>query len=141
MIRRSDAASNHSSLITNHNQFLLRVEFDDELFLDGQPDVFALGHVDDASLELFGVQLEPRRDAAAAGRFDGLADLVVLAALLADLNDVPLANLVGGNVDLPAVHFNVSVADELAALRARGGEAERVNDVVEPQLELAQKVL
>ena len=76
-----------------------------------------------------------------AGRFDGLADLVVLAALLANLNGIALADLVGRDVDLLSVHLDVSVTDELTRLRARGGESERVDDVVEPQLELAEQVV
>ena len=81
------------------------------------------------------------RNAASGGRLDGLADLIVLAALLADLDDVALADLVGGDVDLLAVHLDVAVADELAGLGAGGGEAEGVDHVVEPELELAEQVL
>src|SRR3989475_245458 len=41
----------------------------------------------------------------------------------------------GGHVDLPAVHPEVPVTHELPGLGARGGEAEPVDDVVEPALE------
>src|SRR6185369_4960 len=73
---------------------LLRVEFDDELFLDRQTDVFALRKIRDRAAELLGLELEPCRNAASRRRFDGLADLIVLAALFPDLNDVALAHLV-----------------------------------------------
>src|SRR5262249_27381099 len=43
--------------------------------------------------------------------------------------------------DAAPVHVEVPVADELAGLRARRGEAEPVDDVVEPRLERAEEVL
>src|SRR5215212_5927559 len=121
--------------------FLLRVEFDDELFLDREADVLALRHVEDGAAELLGIELEPCRNAASAGRLDGLTDLVVLAALLANLDHIALAGLVGGDVDLLAVHLDVTVAHELTRLGAGCGEAEGVDHVVQPELELAEKVL
>src|SRR5688500_9401260 len=45
------------------------------------------------------------------------------------------------DVVLLAIHFDVSVADQLAGLRARCGESERVHHVVEPELELTEQVL
>src|SRR5688500_17920387 len=74
---------------------LLRVELDDELFLDRETDVFALGKVRDRAAELIGLELEPLGNAASGGRFDGLADLIVLAALFPDLDHVALADLIG----------------------------------------------
>jgi len=46
---------------------LFGVQFDDELFLDRQTDVFALGKIANRSVELLGIELEPRRDAATGG--------------------------------------------------------------------------
>src|SRR5262249_11268150 len=46
-----------------------------------------------------------------------------------------------GDVGLAAVQIEVAVGDELARLRARVGEAEPVDDVVEPGLEDAEEVL
>src|SRR5438552_6460153 len=122
-----------------YTNFLLRVEFDDELFLDRQTDVFPFWKIEHGAEELFRIQLQPGWNAAAAGRLDGLADLVILAALLANLNDFALAHLVRGDVVLPSIHLDVSVPDELPRLRARRRESERVDDVVETQLELAKK--
>src|SRR5581483_10140186 len=42
--------------------------------------------------------------------------------------------------DGPAVDLEVAVVDQLARLLARGAEAEAVDDVVEPQLEVAEQV-
>src|SRR3954462_12867601 len=97
---------------------LLRVEFDDELLLDREADVFTLRKIGQRTEELLGIELEPRRNAASGGRFDGLADLIVLAALLANLNNVALTRLVGRNVEPSAVHLDVAEANELARLGA-----------------------
>src|SRR5438105_5069286 len=113
--------------ITNNQRLpvlLLRVELYDELFLNRETDVFAFRNVRHGSEELFGTELEPRGDSASAGRFDGLADLLVLAALFTNLDRIALAYLVRGDVDLLAVHLDVSVADELASLCARRREPE-----------------
>jgi hypothetical protein len=58
---------------------------------------------------------------------DRLTDLVVLPALLANLDHIALAHLVRGDVDLLSVHLDMSVADELARLGARGSKTERVD--------------
>src|SRR5687768_15840934 len=120
---------------------LLRVELDDELFLDREPDVFALRKIRDRTAELIRLELEPLGNAASGGRLDGLADLIVLAALFPHLNHVALADLIGGDVDLLAVDLDVAVADELPRLGAGGCEAEGVDHVVEPELELAEQVV
>src|SRR6266849_1284511 len=56
-------------------------------------------------------------------------------------DDVVRLDLIAGDVHAAAVHVEVAVADELAGLRARGGEAEPVDDVVEPRLEHPEQVL
>src|ERR1051326_8429217 len=131
----------HDDAAGARSRFLLRVEFDDELFLNRKTDVLALRHVIDRAAELLGIQLEPARNAATRSRFDGLADLFVLAALFANLDGVALSHLVRRDVDFFSVDLDVSVADERARLRAGGSEAEGVDDVVEPKLELAKKIL
>src|SRR5205085_7841886 len=50
-------------------------------------------------------------------------------------------DLVARDVHPAAVHLEVPVPHELARLRARGGEAEPVDDVVEARLEHPQQVL
>ena len=58
-----------------------------------------------------------------------------------DRDDVVRPHLVARDVHPPAVDVEVPVADELPRLRARGGEAEAVDDVVEARLEDAKQVL
>src|SRR5439155_23454407 len=97
----------------------LRVQSADELFVDRQADVFALRDILNTAAELFGIELQPSRHAASRRRFDGLADLIVLAALLANLNNIALLHLIGGDVDFLSVHLGVSVGIELTSLRSR----------------------
>ena len=70
----------------------------------------------------------------------GLDDEQVLG-LVGDGDDVAGTDPVRRDVDAAAVHEDVAVADDLACLVARRGEAETVDDVVEPALEQAQQVL
>ena len=58
-----------------------------------------------------------------------------------DRDHVAGAHLVGRDVDAAAIDGPVAVADELARLAARGGEAEAHQHVVEPALEQRQQVL
>src|SRR5262249_9827351 len=58
-----------------------------------------------------------------------------------DRDHVLGAHLVGGHVDPAPVDHPVAMADQLARLAPRCGEAEPDEDVVQPRLEQAQKVL
>ena len=58
-----------------------------------------------------------------------------------DRDHVVGTDLVAGDVDAAAVDVPVAVADQLARLAPRGGEAEADEDVVEAALEQAQQVL
>src|SRR6266516_1865978 len=102
---------------------LLRVEFDDELFLNRQTDVFPLRKIVHRSSEFSRIEFEPWRNATATGRFHRLADLIVLAAFFANLNDISLSHLRGRNVDFLSVDLDVSVTHELTGLRTRRCES------------------
>ena len=70
-----------------------------------------------------------------------VASRTTCSAGLPDLSEIDVVgpHLVAGDVDAAAVDLEVAVADELAGLRARGGEAEAVDDVVEARLEHPQQ--
>src|SRR5690606_28880661 len=61
--------------------------------------------------------------------------------LLLDIDDVVLGDAEGRNVDLPVVHQEVAVADELAGLAAGTGQTGAVHDVVQTGLEQAKQVV
>src|SRR5262245_29520045 len=70
---------------------LAAVELHDELLLDGQLDVLALGEREHLAGVLLGVELQPVGDAAAAGALDRGADEVVLLAPFLDHDGLALA--------------------------------------------------
>src|SRR5262245_38232403 len=81
---------------------LLRVQLDDQLFLHGQIDLLAGRDRDDLPFHLAG-EREPFRNSAPLHFFDRMQDRRVLAARLADGDDVTDLDRVGRDVDLLAV--------------------------------------
>ena len=66
---------------------------------------------------------------------------IIVWRLRRQRDDLALADAVAGDVDALAVDVDEAVVDELAGLRAGGGPAGAVHDVVEALLEQAQQVL
>ena len=118
---------------------LLGVELDDQLLLDGRGDLAALGQRAgpwrSESRGRPGARGARRRSARSR------ADDVGGRGAVADRDHVVGPHLVGGDVDAAAVDLPVAVADQLARLAARGGEAEPDEHVVEAALEQPQQVL
>ena len=85
------------------------------------------------------IGLEPGRNR--RGQVGRVAHDLLGGAALLQGDDVVGADLVARDVHAAAVDLEVAVADELPGLRARGGEAEAVDDVVDPRLEHAQQVV
>src|SRR5689334_14551413 len=119
--------------------FLLRIQLDDELLLHGRVDLAALGLLQDLAGQAVVVGLEPRRNG--GHEIGRVADRLRGRRVRRDGDDVVGANLVARDVHATAVHVEVAVTDELSRLRARGGEPEPVDDVVEPGLEHPQELL
>src|SRR6476620_4813783 len=120
---------------------LLRVELDDQLFLDRGVDDLARRDVVHQHAQLAGDHLEPRRDRALAGLRLGQLERQHRAGLLGHLDDVVLAHAVRRDVDLAAVDPDVAVAHQLAGHVAGLGEAGPVDHVVQPRLEDLQQNL
>src|SRR5512132_558319 len=118
---------------------LLRVELDDERFLDGRVDLRALRELQDLARQRLVVGLEPGRDR--GGEVGCVADDLLRGAALCDCDHVVGANQVTGDVDSAAVDLEMAVAHELPRLGARGCEPEAVDDDVEPPLEHTQELL
>src|SRR6202161_976267 len=114
--------------------YLLRVELDYELFVDLGVDLGTDRERVPQDAHVVGDHLEP-------GRHDALADLGPgdherghLERLGGHLDDVVLAHPVGRDVDLPAVHREVAVRDQLAGHVAALGEARAEDHVVQAAL-------
>src|SRR3954451_1359115 len=120
---------------------LLGVEVDDELLLDRRRDLTTVRLAEHLRRQGIVVGLEPGRHL--GGELGRVADELRGAGALAGLegDDVAVADLVARDVDAAAVDGPVPVADELAGLAPRGGEAETDEDVVEAALEQREQVL
>src|SRR5436305_11954041 len=96
---------------------LLRVELDDELFLDGGVDLRALGLLQHLAGEAVVIGLQPGRD----GRHEvgRVTDHLLRRRVLRDGDAVVGTDLIARDVDAAAVHLEVAVAHELARLCPR----------------------
>src|SRR5215203_376981 len=131
------AASCH--LFLSFEAELLGVELDDQRFLDRRVDLGALRPLEDLAGQPFVVGLQPRGDG--GGEVGCVAHDLLGARPVLERDDVVRLDLVAGDVDAAAVDREVAVTNELAGLRARGGEPEPVDDIVEARLEDSEQVL
>ena len=111
------------------------VELNDELLVDVSTNLVAVGQTGDDSLELLGIEGEPARDGAGAVLFQIALGKLAGGREVLDLDLVAGLAGVAGDIDLVAVHANVTVADELAGGRAALGETKEVDHAVETGFE------
>ena len=116
---------------------LLGIQLDDQLLLDRQLDVFALGQLQDRPRNFSGVELEPRRHAARPRRLDRGLDLLVGPALLLDRDDLALSRP-GTTGSSPSCALTVTwpCRTSWRACAREAAKPERIDDVVQPPLEL-----
>src|SRR5690606_34541813 len=121
---------------------LLRVQLDDQRFVDVGGQVGTVRHGLEHAGELLGVDLDPRgREVHLRGHRQRLLHAKLLLRLLGQRDRVARLDLVGRQVDQLAVHGHAAVADQLARGRAGDGEAHAVDDVVQAGLQHLQEVL
>src|SRR3954453_18627003 len=121
------------------SRVLLGVQLDDELLLHGRRDLTTVRLAQHLRRQAVVVGLQPRGDL--GGELGRVADDRFGAGPDLDGQDVALADLVAGGVHAAAVDGPVAVADHLARLAARRGEAEAHDDVVQARLQEHQQVL
>src|SRR4051794_29356479 len=102
---------------------LLRVELDDELFLDGDVDLRPLRQLVHEHAQPVGDDLKPGRDRTVALSRDRDLERSRLDRLRLDVDDVVRSHAVARDVDLAAVDQEVPVADELPGLAPRARDA------------------
>src|SRR5688572_1062920 len=120
---------------------LLRIQLDDQLFLHGQVDLLARRDRADLGRHPRGVVLEPFRHAASLHFLERVEHRRHLVAALPHGDHVARLHRERRDVHLAAVHREVTVANQLARLGARGRQAQTVGDVVEPALQQLQQRL
>src|SRR5918995_4200771 len=139
-LKRGGAMSNIVKVSPARNiSSLPAVELDNELLFDGRVDLVAPRRMQEPAREIVVVGLQPRRNGYHV--LDGVLDGLQVPALLLDRDDVARLEYGRRDVVLAAVELKMPVHDELARLRAAGGEPHPVDDVVHPQLHEPQEVL
>jgi len=119
---------------------LLTVELDYKLLVYRKLNVFALGQRSYAALVVVAIDLQPVGRRLVAREFLCLLQNWQLAASFANGDLLAYSYLVGGDVDLAAVHLYVTVAHQLARLAPGARESEAIDNVVQPTLELLQEL-
>src|SRR6202165_2727860 len=119
---------------------LARIKLDDQLLLDGLVHVVASGLRGDFRGHVVFVKAEPGNDGPLFAGVEGILDAIDVLALFLDRDHIADAHGIGGDVDEPAVDGDVSMGDELPGIAPRGGEADPVDNVVQPRLQEAEQV-
>src|ERR1700688_3427540 len=119
--------------------FLLTVKFNDQLLIDRQLNIFALGQRKHFRRVSVAIYFQPVGLRAMAGEFLGHFQDHKLLALFANGNFFARAHLVRRNVHFAIVDRNVPMANQLPRLAPRLREAQTENNVIETPLELLQK--
>src|SRR5439155_24386283 len=119
---------------------LARIKLDDQLLLDGLVHVVASGLRGDFRGHVVFVQAEPGNDRPLLAGVESILDAVDVLAFFLDRDHIADPDGIRGDVDKAAVDGDVPVGDELAGVAPRGGEADPVDDVVEPRLQQAEQV-
>src|SRR5215831_4427417 len=119
---------------------LFAVELDDELLGDRDLDVVAQRQAADHALLLVRIELQPLGHLPAAG-VHVIVETRLHFGRRTQLDRVAHLHQERRYRDLPSVHLEMAVRHHLATFTARGGEAEPMHDVVEPELEEPQEIL
>src|SRR5262249_51247596 len=134
------ATSRNASCCSSTMLRLLRVQFDDQLFVDRQIDVFALRQSGYASFVIVAIDFEPVHCRLMTGELLRGLEHSHLLAVIAYCDLFADRNLVRRNIHLASVDRYVSVTNQLASLTARNREAKAIDDVVQTTLELLQQL-
>src|SRR6202789_1126325 len=119
--------------------YLLAIQFDDQLLVYGQIHVFTLGQRPYVAGQICVIHLQPAWRYLVARELRRGFEYCELLAAFADLDVVAHTYLERRDVHLAAIHFHMAVAHDLARLAPRAGEAETEGHVVKTALELLQE--
>ena len=121
-------------------RLLLRVKFDDKLFVDIEIDLIALGKSENATLQLFDVDLKPCRNLYAFVGNESALDYEKFLSLGANSHKIAGAYAEGRDVYATAIDLDVAMGNDLTSFLAGLSEAKTEYNVVETRLEDAHKV-
>src|SRR3569623_945460 len=101
---------------------LLRVQLNDQVFVDFGRQVATLGHSFEHALHLLDIDIEPFGETALLGQLKGGLHTQLLTSPFGDGDDIAGFDLITRNIHLLAVHEDTVVADQLASLGTGGAE-------------------
>src|SRR6476620_11606355 len=116
-----------------------RVELDDELLVNVLGHLFARGQTHDGGLDRLGIHREPARDIANAVFLEAARGELTGSRRVLNLDLVARLHVVAGDVDLVAIHADVTVVHELTRRSAALREAEEIDGAIEAALEELQE--
>src|SRR2546423_5557093 len=119
---------------------LARIKLDDQLLLYGLVHIVASRLRDVLRGHLLLIQREPRRERFLLARVERILDPVDIFALFLDRDHIADAHGIRRDVHDPAVDRHVPMRNELPGIAPRGGEADPVDDVIQPRLQQAEQV-
>jgi len=117
-----------------------RIKFDDQLFLDGQTDVFSCWQRLDDTLLAIHIERQPMRLSLSCHAFKRIFYSRLAELILAGGNHVSLLQYIRRYVDALSVDGEVVVPYHLPGRASGRGEAHAINNVIEPQFEVLQEV-
>src|SRR3569623_2109885 len=124
---------------------LLRVQLNDQVFVDFGRQVATLGHSFEHALHLLDIDIQPLGEAALLGQLEGGLHTQLLSGPFGDGDDIAGFDLITRNVHLLAVHKDAVVADQLArtgrALAAVGRGVVTAELILQHAVDAAQLLL
>src|SRR6185437_12172283 len=140
-VRFASLASFRQTAETRRLRRLLRIQLDDQRFVDVAGQVAAIRQGLEHARRVLRVELDPARPQIhALGNLHGFLHAQLLLRIFGELDLVTGAHHVRRHVDLLAVDHHRFVRDELARLRAGHRKAHAIHDVVEARFQQAQQV-
>src|SRR3569623_1455428 len=120
---------------------LLRVQLNDQVFVDFGRQVATLGHSFEHALHLLDIDIQPLGEAALLGQLEGGLHMQLLSGPFGDGDDIAGFDLITRNVHLLAVHKDAVVADQLARLGTGGAETHAMGHGIQTALQQLQQAL
>jgi hypothetical protein len=128
------------SRILSIRNLLFRIEFDNELFLNGSLDLVTLGKVYNLNRESVTIYVEPCGNGSCRVSLYYSLDLVGSTSLFAYSDLVACLKKVGSDVYAMAVNLEMTMTNELTSFCTRRSIACSVNYIVKTAFENAEKV-
>lgn len=116
------------------------IKLDDLALLNRHGDILAHRQTLDRAFHCFLVQFDPLGHSAPHDSFNGVCNNLNIFTFFPNFDDIAWADLIGWDIDLPAVDQKMTVSDQLARLVTRIGKTHPINDIIETLFQHHQKI-